>query len=144
MVLDVNYYNGKFYAIGPSGKLWIYDHNSPTPELKVSRPDYRHCVHRYLVESSSSTGRHLMVIHREVADNRTAGFKVYRLNVEDYKCEEIFGLGGDSIFFFGGRCCILPRKGKRKDVGSRVIVYILRAMLELELEAGMILGFMIL
>ncbi|CAI9096689.1 OLC1v1032887C1 [Oldenlandia corymbosa var. corymbosa] len=130
-LVDVNYCNGKFYAINVFGHIWGWDDD-----------DGRHArIHGklFLVESEGGGG-HLLMITRDLdCDNEGSGeicfcnehrrgtknFNVYRLDtVKGGSWEEITNLGGNAIFVGDNATSLIPcMEGHRCGIKADCIYF---------------------
>ncbi|XP_043704443.1 F-box protein At2g26160-like [Telopea speciosissima] len=103
---DVIYFNGQFYAIDATGKVWMVDISSPQPKMiEFAEPgdDINIYAYFYLVESAGELfmlardlyegeGDQLMRIHE------TDGFDVYKFNFDNRKWMEVKSLDNRALF----------------------------------------------
>ncbi|CAI9094464.1 OLC1v1030209C1 [Oldenlandia corymbosa var. corymbosa] len=109
--MDVNYCNGKFYAIDSEGKVCVWDESAPDLEvvhLLFRIDDAQLFVpfrYTYLVQSSEGE---LLLVSCWVADpypngiQEIANVKVIQLDVARHKWKRITSLGEDAVFFRNG------------------------------------------
>ncbi|KAL3499365.1 hypothetical protein ACH5RR_038458 [Cinchona calisaya] len=102
---DVNYHNGKFYAISYGGQIWSWDVTAP--DLTVAQRIFCidvaliRCRESYVVESSGE----LLIVSRDGAgissDCETYGatnFRVIQLDIMKSRWNELSSLGERAIF----------------------------------------------
>lgn len=115
---DVNYHNGKFYAISYGGHVWVWDVSAPDHHPTVAKnpfsidPKFKdgtsisRCRLYLLAESSPSAAGNvqLFIVARDgiyVRDDGEYGakkFRVIQLDLTNGRGEEISSLGDRSIF----------------------------------------------
>ncbi|XVF76372.1 hypothetical protein PTKIN_Ptkin13bG0261200 [Pterospermum kingtungense] len=113
--LDIISFKGKFYAIDENGKTTVVDQSVNLSF--IGSPGKKHRK-KFLVQS----GDNLLDVEMIVARDMVIDFKVFRLNEEEQKWDEIESLG-DQILFLGVRQSVSASASEFYGVKGNLIFY---------------------
>ena len=99
--VDMVYYKNQFYAVTYHGKLVSFDVTNPSTAVKCIAPKflpYTPAVKRYIVESREKLLQVVRYFEYSDEDRWTVNFRVFRMDFDRGRWEEIKTLGGASLF----------------------------------------------